>query len=102
MLLVAAAVSIAGGCGRFSFDIAASSDNDAAPADTVAPCTAPPAEHDEDKDGVDDACDVCPQIAGDQRDADNDGIGDACDLATTRQQRTFFDPFTAPRPDWIY
>ena len=35
--------------------------------------------HDEDGDGVPDAFDVCPHIAGPQTDFDGDGIGDDCD-----------------------
>lgn len=64
-------------------------------------CTSP-SGHDEDGDAIDDACDVCPQIAGDQLDADGDGVGDACDFAATQEQRTFFDPFTAMRTEWMY
>lgn len=35
--------------------------------------------HDEDGDGVPDACDTCPGIPDDQTDSDEDGVGDACD-----------------------
>lgn len=36
--------------------------------------------HDEDGDGIDDACDVCPHLVDpDQLDSDGDGIGDVCD-----------------------
>lgn len=38
-----------------------------------------PADTDDDNDGVADASDDCPFIAGPQGDADGDGIGDACD-----------------------
>lgn len=41
-------------------------------------CT--PVGHDEDGDGVDDACDNCPSIANaDQKDTDGDKLGDACE-----------------------
>jgi hypothetical protein len=87
---------ICAGCGRRAFD-------HATPIDTaldVEACAS--IGHDEDQDGIDDACDVCPQIADDQLDGDHDLVGDACDLATTSQQRTFFDPFTGPRAEWTY
>lgn len=64
------------------------------------PCT--PVGHDEDTDGFDDACDVCPQLTDDQLDTDGDGIGDACDLAATAQTRVMFDPFTQMTASWIY
>jgi hypothetical protein len=35
--------------------------------------------HDEDGDGVPDAIDRCPHVAGDNADTDNDGVGDLCD-----------------------
>ncbi len=36
--------------------------------------------HDEDGDGIPDACDVCPTVVDlDQADRDGDGVGDACD-----------------------
>lgn len=35
--------------------------------------------HDEDGDGIDDACDVCPAVPDNGEDADGDGVGDACD-----------------------
>src|SRR5690348_6260060 len=47
--------------------------------DGDARCT--PIGHDEDGDGIDDACDRCPYIAsltGDP-DSDGDGVGDDCD-----------------------
>jgi hypothetical protein len=58
--------------------------------------------HDEDGDGIVDACDPCPHIAGTDADADGDGVGDACDPQPTvpKQQLTFFDPFTSQRAEW--
>lgn len=35
--------------------------------------------HDEDGDGIDDACDACPFASGDATDDDGDGIAGACD-----------------------
>jgi hypothetical protein len=81
------------GCGRLSFEPGVT-------ADAVGSCT--PVGHDEDGDGIDDACDVCPQLADDQRDADGDLVGDACDQAPTQQQRTLFDPFTSELADWAF
>jgi hypothetical protein len=57
--------------------------------------------HDEDGDGVDDGCDVCPQIADPaQADGDGDGVGDACDPNPTDPHDTLvlFDSFAVPAP----
>jgi hypothetical protein len=57
--------------------------------------------HDEDGDGVDDGCDVCPQIADPaQTDSDGDGIGDACDPnpADPNDVLVAFDSFAFPNP----
>lgn len=88
------------GCGRLGFGYNEPQPDAASSIDAWS-CTAP-AGHDEDGDGFDDACDRCPQLADDQADSDDDGVGDACDLAATPQQRTFFDPFVAPRTEWTY
>jgi hypothetical protein len=57
--------------------------------------------HDEDGDGVDDGCDVCPEIADpDQADRDGDGIGDACDPNPDDPHDVLvvFDSFAFPTP----
>ena len=62
-----------------------------------------PIGHDEDGDGVDDACDVCPHRPDpDQADRDGDGVGDACDPApdVARQRLVVFDPFTTLAAPW--
>ncbi len=62
-----------------------------------------PVGHDEDGDGVDDACDGCPQLADpDQIDSDGDGVDDLCDPnpMTPGDAIAFFDPFTSIRPEW--
>lgn len=54
---------------------------DAPPVDQAIGCDVD--THDEDDDGVADACDRCPGIADAQADADGDGVGDACDPSVT-------------------
>lgn len=84
------------GCGRFGFDARATDDGATGDLgrDTSAACAAP-SGHDEDADGVDDACDVCPHLSDDQADGDGDRVGDACDPepAAARQRIVMFDPF---------
>lgn len=117
LLLVLAAV---GGCGRFGFgptgDDMPGDDSEVTPwsdagtdpsgsdaaSDAMASACAAAVDHDEDADGVDDGCDVCPQVADDQLDGDGDRVGDACDLDTTTQTRMFFDPGIAKRAGWRY
>jgi hypothetical protein len=46
--------------------------------------------HDEDADGVDDGCDVCPHVPDPaQLDSDGDGVGDACDPEPTNPRQHF-------------
>lgn len=80
-------------CGRLGFDA-----TDAGPSTGELPdarvCTS--FQHDEDGDGIDDSCDVCPHLADPvQDDGDVDGVGDACDPEPTlpRQAIMFFEPF---------
>jgi hypothetical protein len=64
-----------------------------------------PVGHDEDGDGVDDACDGCPHIADPaQIDSDGDGVDDICDPnpAAARERIAMFDPFTSARPEWQF
>ncbi|MDB4956857.1 MAG: repeat domain protein [Myxococcales bacterium] len=81
-------------CGRVGFD--------GAGGDGSAPCF--PAGHDEDGDGVDDACDVCPHVPDPtQLDTDGDRVGDACDPEPMlpRQHIVLFDPFVTLSSDWL-
>jgi hypothetical protein len=91
---------VLGACGRVGFH--AQPTGDAPPSDDAradarpdaGPCTA--IGHDEDRDGIDDACDVCPHLPDPgQADADGDRVGDACDPEpdNPRQRIVFFDPF---------
>ena len=82
-------------CGRVGFD--------GQPARDAKIC-ANPVGHDEDNDGVDDACDVCPHLVDDQTDTDGDGVGDACDphpnIPTESIAR--FYSFTSQPSDWTF
>lgn len=93
---LALAAILATGCGRLEFERA--TDASSAGGDTAV-CV--PVGHDEDGDGVDDACDLCPQRVPDGApvDGDGDGIGDECDVSPLAQTREAFDPFTGARSD---
>lgn len=83
------------GCGRFAFEPSP----DARP-DTVPPsCTG----HDEDADGIPDACDLCPTSADPaQLNPDGDGTTAECDITSGNETIAFFDPFIADRSEWGY
>lgn len=57
-----------------------------------------PDQHDHDKDGRGDACDVCPHLADTGADNDGDGVGDACDPHPTDagDRIVLFDGFYGP------
>ena len=62
-----------------------------------------PVGHDEDGDGIDDACDGCPHVFDpDQTDTDGDGVDDICDPDPTvpAESIAIFDPFTSQLPIW--
>jgi hypothetical protein len=95
-----AAWLVLAGCGRIGFGL---TDVPIGLEDQVEACQA--VGHDEDGDGVDDACDNCPHLDNPfQENGDGDGVGDACDPApsSARERILFFDPFTGPRPDWTF
>jgi len=72
------------GCGRLDFT--------AHTADAIA-------GHDEDGDGLADAIDPCPWIAGDATDSDGDGVGDACDPDPDGIDKlVLFAPLTSDQP----
>lgn len=66
----------AAGCGRVDFHPLSS---DAEPPGTIDMAPDLSLGHDEDADGLADADDPCPHVAGDAADADGDTVGDACD-----------------------
>jgi hypothetical protein len=84
---------LAAGCGRLSFD----------ELDEAGPSCASPVGHDEDRDGIDDACDGCPHLADAQQlDTDRDRVNDACDPnpSSPRERIVLFDPFIEARSEW--
>ena len=90
---------------RISFDARSDGAVDDGPTDdsngdVAAVCRDVPTGHDEDGDGVDDGCDVCPHVADqNQLDSDGDRVGEACDPEPMqpRQQIVLFDPFNGTR-----
>lgn len=94
-------LAVFAGCGRVGFDAAGvDASSDARP--DAPPCAA--LGHDEDGDGVDDACDVCPHLVDPQQgDTDGDRVGDACDpLPTSPTERiAYFEPMTSLPMTWI-
>lgn len=99
-------VALLGACGRLGFETAGDGRGSDGPGDmpidgTVPVCTT--VVHDEDGDGIDDVCDVCPHVAdATQGDVDGDRVGDVCDPepAIARQRIVVFDPFTSLAPAW--
>jgi hypothetical protein len=112
LVIVAAIAATLGGCGRIGFGAfgAPGDVTDGALGDGTVRGDAPasgvcanPTGHDEDGDGIDDACDGCPHIADPtQPDADGDGVDDACDPnpTTPGDSIVFFDPFITIGPEW--
>lgn len=100
-----AALLLLTGCGRLSFDATGEPGGvtDArmdALADAAAPACGT-SVHDEDGDGLFDACDPCPHLIGGAADADGDGVGDLCDPTADATERIAqFDPFVTQLPAW--
>lgn len=90
-------LTIASACGRHDFAVLP--DSAVRPDASITFCSTALTPHDEDGDAIDDACDVCPQLADPaQADSDGDKVGDVCDPAPAlaKQRVAFFDPFTDP------
>lgn len=106
-------LALVAGCGRLEFTPASQADGgddgpatDGASSDGLASCVMGADPHDEDADGVIDACDVCPGIAdAAQLDRDGDTIGDVCDPRpdASGDVRVLFDPFAGATlaPTWV-
>jgi hypothetical protein len=61
--------------------------------------------HDEDGDGVPDACDNCPHLPNpEQADGDGDHVGDACDPRpeTPHERIAVFETFETDNGDWDF
>ena len=94
-----AAWALVSACGRLGFDALAQRDGPG-----VAAC-ANAVGHDEDGDGIDDACDNCPHLNNPtQVDSDGDGVGDVCDPFPTVPTESIarFESFTTQPSDWTF
>src|SRR4051812_38481206 len=82
------------GCGRIGFEVASQPGDGGGGADSDGVVAVGP---DVDGDGVPDAVDSCPYLAGPQTDGDGDGVGDACDPNPTvaRDHITLFSRLVA-------
>lgn len=107
MRVGAIALVLGVGCGRFGFGLHSGDGGDGDGDDDALRdakiCV--PVHHDEDGDGIDDACDGCPHIVDpEQLDTDGDGVDDLCDPNPSQaiDRIEFFDPFTTSRPEWTF